>query len=442
MRRRTGATHAALAALALALPAATLAQAPAGPHPAAPARARPEAADTARPPTPSPAAAHPATQAPDTVRRRRYPIGDPDYWSYYLLPFPTYNGLEGLGLSLTGGWRKSAPPGPVAVGISIEPSALISTSGTRGAQLVFDEEGRWHGWRLLVMAGTVREQRAPYFGLGNRSAVADSLTESYGVAYATYSLLRTTGLIAVRRKLAGPLHLLVGTQWRHYRALPLEHRRSRLADDLAAGAALDTGSTDGLEVRGGLLFDTRDEESSPSRGLFVEALAARGLKGGPGKLAYTRYALQMREFISLTEFTTLGLRQGVELTRGAPPFYVTDERMTSWRPEDGFGGVTTLRAHLPGRFSAPNKALLSADLRYRNWDFWVTPTTPVRLYFLVFADVGRVWDDGEQFAPSHLHAGGGVGTRIQVGRGGFFGFDVGWSPDAHLTFTTALSLAY
>jgi len=383
----------------------------------------------------------PAATAADTAQARR-PAPDSDYWAFYLIPFPSYNALEGLGASLSGGWRKASPPGPVPVGISIEPSAVISTSGTRGAQLVFDEEGRWHGWRLLLMAGSLREQRAPYFGLGNRSTVADSLDNRYGEAYATYSLLRTTGIVAVRRKLAGPLHLLVGAQFRHYRALPLAGRRSKLADDLAAGVPLDTGATDGLEVRGGLLFDTRDEESSSSKGVFIEALAARGLKGGLGKLAYTRYALGMREFVPIGEYTSLAFRQNVEISRGAIPFYVADERMTSWRPEDGFGGVTTLRASLPGRFSAPNKALLSADLRYRNWDFWVTPTTPVRLWFLIFADVGRVWMSGETFAPDHLHAGGGVGTLLQIGRGTFFGFDVGWSPDAHLTFTTALSMAY
>jgi hypothetical protein len=397
---------------------------------------------SARAQAPGRPAANPAAQpAADSARARR-PAPDSDYWAFYLLPFPSYNALEGLGASLSGGWRKAAPPGPVPVGISIEPSAVISTSGTRGAQLVFDEEGRWHGWRLLLMAGSLREQRAPYFGLGNRSTVADSLDSRYGKAYATYSLLRTTGLVAVRRQLAGRLHLLVGAQFRHYRALPLAGRRSKLADDLSAGVPLDTGATDGLEVRGGLLFDTRDEESSPSKGVFIEALAARGLNGGLGKLAYTRYALGMREFVPIGEYTSLAFRQNVEISRGAIPFYVADERMTSWRPEDGFGGVTTMRASLPGRFSAPNKALLSADLRYRNWDFSVTPTTPVRLWFLVFADVGRVWLSGETFEPDHLHAGGGVGTLLQIGRGTFFGFDVCWSPDAHLTFTTAFSLAY
>ncbi len=395
----------------------------------------------ARPPRAPPPDTAPRPRPPRTIGPAHY-TPRTDYWSFYLLPLPTFNALEGLGVALTGGWRKSAPQGAISTGISIEPSAEISTSGTLGAQLLFDEQGRWHGWRLLLIAGSLREQRAPYFGLGNGSRVADSLTDAYGTAYPSYSLLRTTGIAAVRRRIAGPFEVLAGAQWRHYRARPLAGRRSRLGDDLAAGVPLDTGSTDGLELRGGLLYDTRDEEASPTRGVFIEALAARALDAGPGQLAYTRYAFGMRAFIPVGEFTSLAFRQSVELAHGSLPFFVADERLTSWRPEDGFGGVTSLRAHLPGRFTAPNKALLSADLRYRWWDFWLTPTTPVRLWLLAFADVGRVWGDGERFSLDHLHPGGGVGTRLQIGRGGLFGFDLGWSPDAHLDFTTALSLAY
>ncbi len=374
----------------------------------------------------------------DSVRASRPASSDNDYWSFILLPLPTYNRLEGLGVFLTGGWRYAAPPGPVATGISIEPTALASTSGTRGAQLLFDEQGRWPGWRLLLVAGTLREQRAPYFGLGNRSVIPDNA----GISYDSYSLLRTTALAAVRRRLAGPLHLLVGAQWRHYRARPLGDRRTKLGDDLAAGVPLDTGSRDGVELRGGLLFDTRDEESSPIRGVLAEAVAVRGFDARHSRKAYTRYALGLREFIPVGEYTSLAFRQSVELADGHVPFYVADERVTSWRPEDGFGGMTTLRAYLPGRFTAPNKALLSADLRYRMWDVQVTATTPIRLWLLAFADVGRVWGYGERFAADHPHAGGGVGMRFQIGRGGIFGFDVASSPDALVSFTTALQFAY
>ena len=386
------------------------------------------------------APAAPREPARDTAAVRA-PAPSSDYWSFYLLPYPSYNSLEGLGLFLSGGWRKAAPPGPVPVGISIEPTAQISTSGTRGIQLLFDQQGRWPGWRLLLAVGSVRAQRTPYFGIGNGSLYEDSVESAYGLPYYTYSLLRTTALAMVRRRIAGPLHVQAGAQWRHYRARPLEGRSTRLADDLTAGVRADTGSADGLEVRAGLLFDTRDEEASPSRGVFIEALASRGLRGA-GDFSYTRLGLSLREFIPLGWSTSLAFRQSVEIADGTLPYYVSFERMTSWRPEDGFGGVTSLRSNLPGRWAGPNKALVSIDLRYKKWDFLPTPTTPVRLWLLAFADAGRVWGDGERFAVRHLHAGYGVGARIQVGRSGLFGLDVGWSPDAHINFTTAVTMAY
>ena len=108
------------------------------------------------------------------------------------------------------------------------------------------------------MAGSLRGQRAPYFGLGNRSAIVDSLDRAYGEAYNTYALLRTTALAAVRRRVAGPLHVQAGVQWRHYRAQALPNRHSHLGDDLAGGVPLDTGASNGLELRAALLFDTRD----------------------------------------------------------------------------------------------------------------------------------------------------------------------------------------
>ena len=386
----------------------------------------------------APAVAPPPAR--DTTGRRATPPSS-DYWQFYLLPYPSYNALEGLGLWLVGGWNKAALPGPVPTGIAIQPLAQISTSGTRGIQLTLDHSGRWPNWRLLLSVGSLREQRAPYFGTGNDSPYADSLEAAYGLAYYTYSLLRTTAIATLRRRVIGPLHVQAGAQWRHYRALPLVRPRSRLADDLAAGAPLDTGSADGLEARAALLLDTRDEEASPSRGIYFEALYARAVRGA-GDFDYTRYGASFRQFLQLGEHTTLGFRQGVELTRGRIPFYVSSERMTSWRPEDGFGGPTTLRVNLPGRWTGPNKALASVDLRYKLRHYLPTPTMPVRVWLLAFADAGRVWDDGERFEARHLHTGYGVGTRIQVGRGGLFGLDIGWSPDARVNFTTAVTFGF
>ncbi|MBI1723202.1 MAG: BamA/TamA family outer membrane protein [Gemmatimonadetes bacterium] len=364
-------------------------------------------------------------------------------WVFYLFPVPTYNSLEGLAVSITGGWRKAPSPGPIPVGISIEPTAWISTSGTRGIQLTLDYSGRWPGWRFLAIGGAQRGRRAPFYGIGNATVVNDSLEEANGgiAHYYRYSLVRTTGLAAIRRRITGPLHVQVGGQWRHYAARTLDGQPTALGDTIAAGfTRSDTGSATSVELRGGLLFDTRDEEASPSRGIFLEALAARGLDGA-GDFAYTRWAFGAREFIPVGTLTTLALRQSVELADGHLPFYIAYERLTAWRPEDGFGGPTTLRANRPGRWIGPNKALASVDLRYRRWDASFAGS-PFRLWLIAFADLGRVWSEDERFRARELHSGYGAGFRFQLSKGSLFGMDFGWSPDAHFEFGSALTMAF
>lgn len=362
-------------------------------------------------------------------------------WAFRYLVFPAYNSLEKASINLLVGWHKPPPLGAIPRTASINLTGRLTKSGTHGAQLALDWPGRWRNWRLLAIAGTERAQRAPYYGIGNDTELNDSLEAANGpVFYHRYSLLRTTGSLVLQRRLAGPLRLHLGTQWRHYRAQPLAGGRTALGDDLAGGAVTDTGSANSLELRLGLLLDTRDEEASPSRGVFLEALAARALHGA-GDFAYTRYALAGREFVPLGEFTVLGFRQSLELADGRLPFYIAYERLTSWRPEDGFGGGTTLRANLPGRWLAANKFIASVDLRYKKLDVPL-PTSPLRLWLLAFADVGAVWREGESLDLGGLHGGIGVGFRLQFSKGSMFGTDLGWSPDRRFEFATAITFAY
>jgi len=236
-------------------------------------------------------------------------------WTFYLLPYPLYNSLEGLSINLTGGWFKSAPAGPIPVGLAIEPNASLATSGSRTFSLTWENSGRIPGWRLLAIAGYEDLERAPYFGLGNATIVNDSLEGAYGERhYYRYELARTSGIVAIQRRIAGPLRADAGAQWRHYRLKPLGGEPTALGADLASGVTTDTGSYTSMEIHGALIFDTRDEEASPSRGLFVAVMVARALKG-PGDFDYIRWGADAREFIPLASDSTVVLtfRQAVEM---------------------------------------------------------------------------------------------------------------------------------
>ena len=363
-------------------------------------------------------------------------------WSWLLVPLPTYSSLDGLGVELEGGWWKSAPPGPIPTGASIDPGASITRSGTQTLSLTYNNTGRVPGWRFLAIAGYERIQHAPYFGLGNASTISDSLESANGGSphYYRYSLTRATGILAVQHRVIGPLRVLAGGQYRHYRATPLGGAPTALGADLAKGIVSDTGSANSFELRGGLLFDTRDEEVSPSRGVFVEAIGVKALKGA-GDFDYTRWAFGANEFTPVGSETVLAFRQSVQLARGTLPFYIAYERLTSWLPDDGFGGTTTLRQNIQGRWLGANTALASVDLRYKYWDTAIG-ISPIRLWLVLHADVGRVWNARERFQWSGLHSGYGAGAIFQFGRASMFGLELGWGPDAHVQFGTTVTLGY
>jgi len=355
-----------------------------------------------------------------------------------------YNSLEGLSINLTGGWFKNAPRGPIPTGVSIAPAVSLATSGSQLFSFTYDNSARIPGWRLLAIASYERLTRAPYFGLGNGTVVNDSLEAANGgdAHYYRYELRRTTGIVAVQRRIIGPLRVHVGAQWRRYGAQTLGGAPTALGSDLASGVTADTGSYTSVEVRGALILDTRDEEASASRGILLQVAAARALKGA-GDFDYTRWDADAREFISLASDSTIVLtfRQALDIAHGHLPFPIAYERLTTWLPEDGFGGATTIRQNLPGRWLGPNDAFGSVDLRYKWWDGHFG-LTPLRLWLVVHADAGRVWEQDERFRWSGLHSGYGTGAIAQLGRGTFFGIEIGYSPDAHFQFNTTVSLGY
>lgn len=366
-----------------------------------------------------------------SLAQQRGPAARPDPWFFRPLVYPTYDGDEGLMGHLSIAWRKGGNRRPPANSKSIAMDTKLATSGTRGAALTFDAPGYWRDWRLLLQVGSERLQRAPFYGAGNASTLSDSFT----TRYYRYNLLRTTLLAAGQRHITGPLRVHVAAQWRHYHARPLEDSTA-FVKYLGPSTATDTMPQSIVEARLGLLFDTRDFEASPSRGLFLEVMADRAVSGAN----YTRWLLSAREFIPVGEYqqTVLGFRQTAELARGTLPIPVAFERLTTWYPEDGFGGATSLRLFAPGRFVAPNRVVFSADWRYKVLDA-PFPTSPLRFWLLGFADAGRLWNEGESPTPSNLHWDVGVGARIQFGKGTLFGLDLGRTSER---FGFALSTSF
>jgi len=127
------------------------------------------------------------------------------------------------------------------------------------------------------------------------------------------------------------------------------------------------------EIRAGLVFDTRDSEASPSKGLWTEAhmIAAPGFLGTSSP--YYKFCLNWRHYVPLyRDRLTFAYRlvyQGL-INEDAPwyilPYYSV---MGPQFDRDGVGGFRTLRGIMLNRIQGLQTAFFNSELRWRFYDF-------------------------------------------------------------------------
>ena len=130
-------------------------------------------------------------------------------------------------------------------------------------------------------------------------------------------------------------------------------------------------------VRLGLLFDTRDKEGAPSRGVWAEAHATIAPKWLGTTNPYYRYSLTFRHYIPIVknDVLTFAYRLNYEGTLGeSAPYYVLPY-ITVMGPSyarDGMGGYRTIRGLMRNRVQGLDVASYNAEVRWRfiNFTLW------------------------------------------------------------------------
>ena len=362
--------------------------------------------------------------APAAVARAQ---GAPESWRPAALGYPSWSTLEGVDLWGSVGYHRPRASGRLAMAGQVDLTARITGAGTRVLALAASVPGLWPRWRVLAALASERLQRFPYYGMGNGTGRDEALLDSVGEGYYRYRLLRSTAYLAVQRELGGSVRVHAAAQARHYR-VRVPAGPSRLESDLAAGLRPDTGRADGVELRAGVVFDTRDFEPVPRRGVWLEAVVGRSVSAPYGR-AYTRGLLGAREFLPVGR-AVVALRQSLEAATDGIPLPVMAERLTTWAPEDHVGGYGTLRASRTGRWLAPERVVLAAEFR--------TPVVvrvpgrakPLTVWVVPFLDAARLWGAGDGFAVRQLHGGAGIAAVAQFSRGALVAVSVGHSTDS------------
>ncbi|BDA80070.1 peptide-binding protein [Leptospira kobayashii] len=193
-----------------------------------------------------------------------------------------------------------------------------------------------------------------------------------------------------------------------------------------------------------IVYDTRDFEPDPNRGVFLEATHERSLRAIGSDFQFNKNYVSARGFVSPVEWFTkkphvlleklvLGAKGAMVQTNGDAPFY---EMRNMWGTEvtqSGLGGRTTLRGYKQDRFIGQTMAYANFEVRWKfasidvakqHFDFQLVP----------FYDVGRVWDATEKVNLKGYKHSRGLGFRIPWNQATVIIIDHAWSSEDSQTF--------
>lgn len=150
-----------------------------------------------------------------------------------------------------------------------------------------------------------------------------------------------------------------------------QYRRWGIISDKEANGGLNS------TLRAGILFDTRDKEGAPSRGIWAEAHITAAPKWLGTTNPYYRYSATFRHYIPVVknDVLTIAYRLNYEGAIGnKSPYYVTPylTAMGAHYDRDGMGGYRTVRGVMRNRVQGLDMATYNAEIRWRfvNFTLW------------------------------------------------------------------------
>jgi outer membrane protein assembly factor BamA len=344
-------------------------------------------------------------------------------WRANYFPYPGSAPNDWPMLGLWYSYRQQADYySPTATTGELTADGGIAWHGSWRLALSFRAPQLWPKWRLVAMAGVAQDNRFGYFGLGNDAPFDNAIQNDSTSEYYRTRRLRYGGMAEVSRDLLPHLRLALAASGEYSRFRP-EDGPSLFRTDFA-GAEVAQSEAAGRMT---LVYDSRDKEFNPSKGLFIEAsaLTAAGLSSGTA--GYGRYTLIARGYVSVREGTVLTARLGGSSTSGTPSFGARYE-VPSWesQPLSALGGARTQRALVEGRYAGQHVLLAGAEVRHdllNAGDFGA-------ITLIAFLDAGRVFEN-EAFKLTFdgMKVGGGGGVALRFMRLSTFTFNFAGGPD-------------
>lgn len=189
-------------------------------------------------------------------------------------------------------------------------------------------------------------------------------------------------------------------------------------------------------IQTALIFDTRDFEPDPTRGIYFEIANEYSSKYIGSEFDFNKLFIQGRYYQKLPfgSRTVLGGRIGVGNIFGSnAPFF---EFQDQWSPDgsiNSLGGKQSLRGFRANRFLARSLAFANVELRYRITE---TKFGKQRFAFAAapFFDAGTVRDRWQDLNFKNIKYSYGSGLRIAWNQSTVLSFDYGISKEDRLFF--------
>ena len=184
----------------------------------------------------------------------------------------------------------------------------------------------------------------------------------------------------------------------------------------------------------GLIYDTRNLETDPSKGSFAEltnelSLMALGSQYNFNK-TFFHYTIYKPVLPKIFKRVTFAGRIAMGYTQGNAPFY---EYADEWSPEgaiEALGGGLSLRGYKQSRFMARVMQFTNVELRYRFAQYTILKQH-LAFSAVPFFDAGGVWDNLSRVT-THLdnfRYSEGLGLRIAWNVNTILRFDYAFSQE-------------
>lgn len=383
---------------------------------------------------------------------------------------------------------------PYRASVAVE--ALVFPSGRTFGGLAADlPYFRDKPWRLRLEASRLEDPNQQYFGFGTTSMAPLSIVDATTGTRRTFrrwndyedalrlaapgfgadgtlqpavtnalrhdvQFDRTIAALGVERTLAGGrMRVGVGYEFQIANLTPYDGDLVDDAIDATSGAPVDarqatsrfTESRRGADgwrrfnvgapqnhnrvalLQGGIMYDTRDFEPDPTRGVFAEVAVELSAPAIGSEYTFTKQLAQVQSWTPLFERgrwrSVLAQRWGLGVLAG--PEIALSESWDTWSAGDyggieAVGGSRTLRGYRAGRFTGPVMGYGSLEWRNR-----VARTSLLGQDFTLeltpFLDAGRVWDRVRDIGVSDWRTSVGSGARL------------GWNQSTIMRFDYAVS---